>query len=107
MRLTYYGRGWRGRLCPVARTRRRRSASPGVLIHDSAILEAVDERQVAASFQLAERESRQRGFQYIALINSDTLPEKELFQRGFDIDDYLSIRLTDADPAGSLFGQRF
>jgi len=84
-----------------------RPNNPGMLIHDSAIFEGVDERQVAAAFLLAEKESRQRGFQYIALINSDTLPANELLQRGFDVEKYLSIRLTDADPSGSLFGRRF
>lgn len=84
-----------------------RQRSPGVLIHDSAIFEGVDERQVAVALNMAATEATNRGFQYIALINSDSLPFGELERRGFKVDDYLSIRLTDDDPAGSLFGHRF
>lgn len=85
----------------------RKVRSPRVLIHDSAIFEGVDERQVSQALQLASSESRKSGFQYIALINSDNLPLAELRRHGFDIEEFLAIRLTDDTPSGCLFGTRF
>lgn len=45
--------------------------SPGFLIHDSTIFDGVDERQRALALELAEKESRERRFQYICMLNSD------------------------------------
>ena len=83
-----------------------RSASPGFLIHDSTIFDGVDERQRAEALELAASESHAHGFQYICTLNSDYVPRNE-FSSGFRIEDYIRLRLTDADVAGCLMGVRF
>ena len=52
----------------------KRDVRPGFLIHDSDIFAGVDERQIARALELAERKSRECGFQYIVCLNSDTIP---------------------------------
>jgi uncharacterized protein YydD (DUF2326 family) len=84
----------------------QRDASPGFLVHDSTIFDGVDERQTAHSLQVAARESESRGFQYICLLNSDTIPWSE-FTEGFSLRDYVRLTLTDAEEGGSLLGIRF
>jgi uncharacterized protein YydD (DUF2326 family) len=84
----------------------KRSPSPKFLIHDSTIFDGVDERQVALALELAERKSREAGFQYICTLNSDTVPWRE-FSPGFDLNEFVRLRLTDADEAGRLLGVSF
>ena len=83
-----------------------RSASPGFLIHDSTIFDGVDERQRALALELAAKESLAHGFQYICTLNSDYVPWNE-FSGGFSPEDYIRLRLTDADATGCLMGMRF
>lgn len=80
--------------------------SPGFLIHDSSIFDGVDERQRALALELVEKESRERGFQYICMLNSDMLPTDD-FSDGFAINDFVRLRLTDATEDGGLLGIRF
>jgi uncharacterized protein YydD (DUF2326 family) len=82
--------------------------SPGFLIHDSTIFDGVDERQVAKALELAEKESREEGFQYICTINSDMVPFKD-FSGNFDktFNDSIRIIFTDATEDGGLLGIRF
>lgn len=80
--------------------------SPGFLVHDSAIFDGVDERQVALALELAARAAAEHGFQYICTLNSDTVPWEE-FSDGFDLNDFVRRRLTDVTEAGSLLGVRF
>ena len=84
----------------------QREVSPGFLIHDSNIFDGVDERQVALALELAERKTRECGFQYIVCLNSDTIPY-EWFSEGFDFDQHVRLTLTDAEPDGSLLGIPF
>jgi len=83
-----------------------RDPSPGFLVHDSTIFDGVDERQIALGLELAERETRSHGFQYICALNSDTVPWSE-FSEGFDLDSFVRVKLTDATDDGSLLGIRF
>lgn len=83
-----------------------RPDSPRFLIHDSTIFDGVDERQRAEALELAAAESQAHGFQYICTLNSDYVPRNE-FSSGFRIEDYIRLRLTDADVAGCLMGERF
>lgn len=83
----------------------RRTPTPGLLWHDSRIFEA-DVRQRALALHLAARESQERGFQYICALNSDAIPVGE-FPKGFTLDPYVRMRLTDDRPEGSLLGIRF
>ncbi len=78
----------------------------GCLIHDSTIFDGVDERQIAAAIEMVNRESKQRGFQYICMMNSDSLPEHDL-SAGFSIDEFVRLRLNDEEISGCLFGTRF
>lgn len=83
-----------------------RDPSPRLLIHDSTIFDGVDERQVALALQLADRESRRCGFQYICTFNSDMIPQSQ-FPLDFNFDSFVRLRLTDADDEGGLLGIRF
>lgn len=84
----------------------QRPQSPGFLAHDSTIFDGVDERQVAHALELAARESERCGFQYICTMNSDAVPISR-FSKGFTIDPFVRLRLTDTDPAGCLMGLRY
>lgn len=83
-----------------------KKVSPGLLIHDSILFADVDERQKALALELAAKESKNRGFQYICTMNSDGVPYKD-FSREFDFDQYVRVRLTDKTEVGALFGIRF
>jgi hypothetical protein len=48
------------------------------------------------ALELAVSESQTHGFQYIRTLNSDYVPRNE-FLSGFRIEDYIRLRLTDAD----------
>jgi uncharacterized protein YydD (DUF2326 family) len=80
--------------------------SPGFLVHDSTIFDPVDERQRALALELADRESREHGFQYICALNSDMIPRKN-FSPGFHFDEFVQLKLTDATEDGCLLGIRF
>lgn len=90
----------------LAQLRSREMPSPGFLIHDSTLFHSVDERQKATALEIAARESKARGFQYICTFNSDNVPWK-WFSKGFDFNDYVRLTLTDATPEGCLLGFRF
>jgi uncharacterized protein YydD (DUF2326 family) len=83
-----------------------RSPSPGFLIHDSTIFDGVDERQVARGLALAERKSRECGFQYICCLNSDAVPWDEL-PEDLDLRHSVRLELSDEGDDGGLFGIRF
>lgn len=84
----------------------RRDVSPGFLVHDSNIFDGVDERQIALALELAERKSRECGFQYIVCMNSDAIPY-ERFSDEFAFDEFVRMRLTDSEPSGKLLGIEF
>jgi uncharacterized protein YydD (DUF2326 family) len=78
------------------------------LIHDSAIFDGVDERQIAKAMELAESESAKYGFQYICTINSDSVPYNDFsdnFRSKFD--SYVRLELTDENEEGGLLGFRY
>lgn len=83
-----------------------RKPSPGLLVHDSTIFDGVDERQIAHALVRAADESKRCGFQYICMLNSDTVPTREL-PSGFDLGNFVRLRLTDATESGGLLGFRF
>lgn len=76
------------------------------LVHDSLIYADVDERQIAHAIELAAKESKSKGFQYICALNSDALPVND-FSEDFDINEYVRVTFTDLDKKGGLFGVRF
>lgn len=85
-----------------------RSHRPDFLVHDSTIFDGVDERQIALALMLAKKKSEEIGFQYICLMNSDTIPVKELdeqFKASFM--DSVILRLDDSTDTGGLLGIRF
>jgi uncharacterized protein YydD (DUF2326 family) len=83
-----------------------RENGPGILVHDSAIFDGVDERQVAAALELAHSETERLGFQYICALNSDDLPRGEL-KEGSPVLEKIAIELHDDDPSGMLLGVEF
>jgi uncharacterized protein YydD (DUF2326 family) len=80
--------------------------TPRLLVHDSTIFDGVDERQRARALELAAAESEKHGFQYICTLNSDNVPYNE-FCPGFKPEDFIRLRLTDANVSGCLLGVRF
>ena len=84
----------------------RKQTSPGFLMHDSVMFADVDKRQVAHAIRLADAESRRHKYQYICMLNSDSIPWDELGP-DFDFNAHVSVRLTDATEDGSLLGIRF
>lgn len=83
-----------------------RGDGPGFLVHDSALFDGVDERQVASALDLARAESERLGFQYICSLNSDDLPREELGD-GHPVLDSVVLALHDQDPSGMLLGVEF
>ena len=82
-----------------------RNSGPRFLVHDSHIFDGVDERQIANALMLGARLTDELGFQYIVMMNSDTIPA---FPEEFDFDRYVNpVRLTDASDDGGLFGFKF
>ncbi|MEL4106466.1 DUF2326 domain-containing protein [Oscillospiraceae bacterium WX1] len=85
-----------------------RNHHPDFLIHDSTIFDGVDERQIALALSLAKKKSEEVGFQYICLMNSDTVPDKEFddqFKASFM--ESVVLRLDDSTDTGGLLGIRF
>ena len=83
-----------------------RRPSPRILVHDSTIFDGVDERQIARALELAQKESEDRGFQYVCALNSDAVPSDD-FSSEFDLDPFIRLRLTDESVEGSLLGIRY
>ena len=86
-----------------------RSHHPDFLVHDSTIFNGVDERQIALALMLAKAKSDEIGFQYICLLNSDTVPDNE-FDSQFKEEFYkesVIMRLDDSTDTGGLLGIRF
>lgn len=80
--------------------------SPGLLIHDSILFADVDERQKALALKLSAKEAKDKGFQYICTMNSDTIPRGD-FGDDFNFDRYVRMTFTDANEEGGLLGIRF
>ncbi len=76
------------------------------LVHDTPILDAVDERQVASALALVAEKTRAIHGQYICPMNSDKIPPKELME-DFVFDSHVIHRLSDSSPADSLLGIYF
>lgn len=92
----------------LAVLRTKRNMGIKLLIHDSAIFDGVDERQIAKALQLAYDVSMEYGFQYICSLNSDAIPYsfmdnefKALFKK------HIVKTLTDEDDKSGLLGIRF
>jgi len=76
------------------------------LIHDSIIFEGVDSRQIALALEQAHRTTQFLGTQYICTLNSDIVPRND-FSPDFNFDNFVRLKLTDQNAAGSLLGIRF
>ncbi|MFC4389050.1 DUF2326 domain-containing protein [Gracilibacillus marinus] len=75
-----------------------------ILIHDSALYDPVDERQIAEALRFGKHKSLEKGFQYIITLNSDDLPESIAKDVEKNI---LPKVLTDSDESGCLMGVYF
>lgn len=79
---------------------------PGFLVHDSHVFDAMDDRQLCSCLNIGARLSKEHGFQYIVMLNTDRLESAERI--GFDRGEYpISTVLTDRGENGGLFGARF
>ncbi len=76
---------------------------PKFLIHDSLIFDGVDGRQKAKAIELAARESKRLGFQYIMTINRDDIPWDD-FTEGFkeEFKSFIRLELSDKGDEGLL-----
>ena len=83
----------------------KQTNSPGILIHDSALFDGVDERQIGLALQIMAKESEIHGFQYICTLNTDQLPYN--LPEDFNLETYCALRLKDDKPKNSLLGIRF
>ncbi len=52
---------------------------PDFLIHDSAIIDGVDERQTAKALIIGSTMAKEYGFQYIVTMNSDDMPDMSMY----------------------------
>ena len=84
----------------------QKQPSPKLILHDSVIFDGVDERQRALALEIAAKEAAAHVFQYICTLNSDYAPWSE-FSEGFNLRDFIRVRLTDDDLSGCLLGARF
>ena len=90
----------------VLRNAMRLGRAPRIIVHDSELFNGMDERQLGSCLNIAARLSEKDGFQYIVLLNSDTLEAAE--GNGFDRGGHvLSPSLSDSGEDGGLFGFRF
>ncbi|MYX03590.1 ABC-three component system protein [Streptomyces sp. PgraA7] len=78
--------------------------SPSFMAHDSHIFDGVDSRQVGAAIKTGFAECRDKGYQHLITLNSDTLPSLDDPDLGAVV---LPVRLTDKYEDGGLFGIRF
>lgn len=77
-----------------------------LLVHDTPIFDAVDDRQRALALELAARETLAMHGQYICTMNSDKVP-REHFSEQFDFDSHVIHVLSDSSPSASLLGIHF
>jgi len=90
----------------VLRNAMKLGRAPRIIVHDSELFNGMDERQLGSCLNIAARLSEEDGFQYVLLLNSDTLAAAE--DNGFDRGDHvLSPDLSDDGEDGGLFGFRF
>jgi uncharacterized protein YydD (DUF2326 family) len=81
---------------------------PDFLIHDSTIFDGVDERQIAKSLILAMNKSVECDYQYICMLNSDTIPEKEMTKQNMEMfNNSVVRRISDKDDESGLLGIKF
>jgi uncharacterized protein YydD (DUF2326 family) len=66
----------------------------------------VDEQLKAHAQELAAQTATKYGFQYICCLNSDGVPTND-FTRGFSLETFIRLELTDEDEAGGLLGIRY
>lgn len=81
--------------------------APGLLVHDSHLFDAMDDRQAASCLNIGARLAEENGFQYVVTMNSDKL--NSITQEGrFDAAPYMiDPHLTDTVDDGGLFGFKF
>ncbi|HEX7608854.1 MAG TPA: DUF2326 domain-containing protein [Candidatus Cryosericum sp.] len=78
---------------------------PGFLLHDSHIFDGVDSRQTAMALQLADQLTHDWGFQYVATINSNDIPDE--LTADFVDAHRVGVELSDDPESGGLFGITF
>ncbi|MGO4525463.1 DUF2326 domain-containing protein [Microvirga sp. 2MCAF35] len=83
-----------------------RGAWPGFLIHDSAIFDPVDPRQIGAALVIGHEKMMSLGGQYIVTLNSDQL-EKAQSEAQVDLMQYVLEPVLTDRPGGGLFGFEF
>lgn len=77
----------------------KEESHPGFLIHDSALFDPIEERQIEEALNVMANENTP--FQYICTLNTDRLPS------AFNDSEAIVLRLTDRGQSGGLLGIRF
>ena len=84
----------------------REPKRPDVLVHDSAMFDGVDERQIAKALTIGSKMAKDYGFQYIVTMNSDDMPDMSMYP-DFKLENHrIKLNITDSE-TGGLFGLRF
>lgn len=79
---------------------------PDILVHDSAMFDGVDERQIAKALVIGSKMAKEYGFQYIVTMNSDDMPDMSMYP-DFKLENHrVKLNITDSE-TGGLFGMRF
>lgn len=87
---------------------KQRKSFPDFLIHDSTIFDGVDERQIAKALLLAKQKSDEFSFQYICLMNSDTVPFEEFSDEFTEVfNNSVVMRISDESDESGLMGIKF
>ena len=73
------------------------------MVHDSHLFDGVDERQISLALEYAKIKSKELGFQYITMLNSDIF---DSLNSDFE-NEKLALDISDASDNGGLFGFRF
>jgi uncharacterized protein YydD (DUF2326 family) len=81
-------------------------SSLNCLIHDSALFDPIEERQIVHALRFAKNRAESVGFQYICTINSDRLSNIKALG-GENILESVVLRLSDTTEDGGLLGIRF
>lgn len=87
---------------------KNRKCFPDFIVHDSTIFDGVDERQISRALMLAYKKSQKLGIQYICMMNSDNVPNKE-FDKEFStiFNNCIRLRISDDSETGGVLGIRF
>lgn len=76
------------------------------VLHDSAVFEGVDDRQIAHALEYAAQRGEDKNFQYICCINENSVPRQD-FREDFNFESHVRLKLSDRSVEGRLLKLSF